>query len=325
MMQLCILFSNNKTCIAYHEIVAGKTFGDLKALFPTDEEWNAFATGAATYLEKAIWYGLFGYVPDGMTYDDARSEANLLAVKGLISGVKIIPTSCHDKASAKKLMANYGYVLVCYPALRTVLTFKMDEEKKVRALRPRSPFALHCATAHATMLQEDQETILQGCLTPRSRKTELAIADERRARKMEIEALKMQLRDSQEKTEVAVARGENMTMKILDMQHTLMCKVDHIAELKKQLEETRAERDAAREDAQKKTATLAERDERIASLEKCIAVIASATQSSAAAAAAPTTPPAAERLRLAIAGWRGPPPSPEEDDINQQDPPPPSA
>ena len=29
MMQLCILFSNNKACIAYHEIVAGKTFGAL--------------------------------------------------------------------------------------------------------------------------------------------------------------------------------------------------------------------------------------------------------------------------------------------------------
>ena len=34
------------------------------------------------------------------------------------------------------------------------------------------------------------------------------IADERRTHKMEIEALKMQLRDSQEKTELAVARGE---------------------------------------------------------------------------------------------------------------------
>ena len=87
--------------------------------------------------------------------------------------------------------------------------------------------------------------------------------------------------------------------------------------------ETRAERDAAREDVQKKTATIAERDERIASLKKCIAVIESASQASAAAAAAEI--PAGERLRLAIAGWRGPPPSPEEDDINQQGPSPPSA
>ena len=37
-----------------------------------------------------------------------------------------------------------------------------------------------------------------------------------------------------------------MTMKILDLQHTVMCKVDYIAWLKKQLEVTRAERDAAR-------------------------------------------------------------------------------
>ena len=128
--------------------------------------------------------------------------------------------------------------------------------------------------AHATtMLQEDQETILQGCLTPRSRKTELAIADERRARKMEIEALKMQLRDSQEKTEVAVARGENMTMKILDLQDSLIRERRWCVRREKELKETRAERDAAREDAQKKTATIAERDERIASLEHCIANI----------------------------------------------------
>ena len=96
------------------------------------------------------------------------------------------------------------------------------------------------------------------------------IADERRTHKMDFMS---QLRDSQEKAELAVARGENMTMKILDLQKSLMCKVDYIAELKKQLEETRAERDAAREDAQEKTATIAERDERIASLEHCIANI----------------------------------------------------
>ena len=96
------------------------------------------------------------------------------------------------------------------------------------------------------------------------------IADERRTHKMDFMS---QLRDSQEKAELAVARGENMTMKILDLQHTVMCKVEYIAWLKKQLEVTRAERDAAREDAQKKTATIAERDERIASLEHCIANI----------------------------------------------------
>ena len=147
------------------------------------------------------------------------------------------------------------------------------------------------------------------------------IADERRTHKMDFMS---QLRDSQEKAELAVARGENMTIKILDLQKSLMCAEREEARLKKKLEETCAERDAAREDAQKKTATIAERDERIASLEKCIAVIASATQASEAAAAAPTTPPAGERLRLAIAGWRGPT-SPEEDDIMQQGPSPPSA
>ena len=62
-----------------------------------------------------------------------------------------------------------------------------------------------------------------------------------------------QLRDSQEKAELAVARGENMTMKILDLQKSLMCAEREEARLKKQLEKTRAERDAAREDAQKKT------------------------------------------------------------------------
>ena len=96
------------------------------------------------------------------------------------------------------------------------------------------------------------------------------IADERRTHKMDFMS---QLRDSQEKTELAVARGENMTMKILDLQKSLMCAEREETRLKKQLEETRAERDAAREDAQKKTATIAERDERIASLEHCIANI----------------------------------------------------
>ena len=96
------------------------------------------------------------------------------------------------------------------------------------------------------------------------------IADERRTHKMDFMS---QLRDSQEKAELAVARGENMTMKILDLQKSLMCAEREEARLKKQLEETCAERDAAREDAQKKTATIAERDERIASLEHCIANI----------------------------------------------------
>ena len=96
------------------------------------------------------------------------------------------------------------------------------------------------------------------------------IADERRTHKMDFMS---QLRDSQEKAELAVARGENMTMKILDLQKSLMCAEREETRLKKQLEETRAERDAAREDAQKKTATIAERDERIASLEHCIANI----------------------------------------------------
>ena len=96
------------------------------------------------------------------------------------------------------------------------------------------------------------------------------IADERRTHKMDFMS---QLRDSQEKAELAVARGENMTMKILDLQKSLMCAEREETRLKKQLEETRAERDAAREDAQKKTATIAERDERIASFEHRIACI----------------------------------------------------
>ena len=101
------------------------------------------------------------------------------------------------------------------------------------------------------------------------------IADERRTHKMEIEALKLrkQLRDSQEKTELAVARGENMTMKILQLQGSLIRERRWCVRREKELKETRAERDAAREDAQKKTATIAERDERIASLEHCIANI----------------------------------------------------
>ena len=131
------------------------------------------------------------------------------------------------------------------------------------------------------------------------------IADERRTHKMDFMS---QLRDSQEKAELAVARSENMTMKILDLQKSLMCAEREETRLKKQLEETCAERDAAREDAQKKTATIAERDERIASLKKCIAVIESASHASAAAAADDDDVPAGERLRLAIAGWRGPPP-----------------
>ena len=96
------------------------------------------------------------------------------------------------------------------------------------------------------------------------------IADERRTHKMDFMS---QLRDSQEKAELAVARGENMTMKILDLQKSLMCAEREETRLKKQLEETRAERDAAREDAQEKTATIAERDERIASFEHRIACI----------------------------------------------------
>ena len=139
------------------------------------------------------------------------------------------------------------------------------------------------------------------------------IADERRTHKMKVaEALELrkQLRDSQEKTELAVARGENMTMKILYLQtlvplaystcdwmpkivqlmfadtrpETWKWRFDAAREqswrvnpktiaLEKQLEEARAERDAAREDAQKKTATIAERDERIASFEHRIACI----------------------------------------------------
>ena len=93
------------------------------------------------------------------------------------------------------------------------------------------------------------------------------IADERRTHKMDFMS---QLRDSQEKAELAVARGENMTMKILDLQHTVICDSRYEARLEKQLEKTRAERDAAREDAQKKTATIAERDERIALVNKCV-------------------------------------------------------
>ena len=100
------------------------------------------------------------------------------------------------------------------------------------------------------------------------------IADERRTHKMDFMS---QLRDSQEKAELAVARGENMTMKILQLQDSLIRERRWCVRREKELKETRAERDAAREDAQKKTATIAERDERIASLEKCIAIIKSAS------------------------------------------------
>ena len=64
-----------------------------------------------------------------------------------------------------------------------------------------------------------------------------------------------------------------MTMKILWLQKLADQNSRYQARLKKQLEKTRAERDAAREDAQKKTATIAERDERIASLGDCMAII----------------------------------------------------
>ena len=107
--------------------------------------------------------------------------------------------------------------------LRTVLTFKMDEEKKVRAafkaMVPTIPLVWQCAAADALVPQ-----------TPAQRDSVLLSATTKR-----------------------------------------------LIELEKQFEKTCAERDAARRDAQKKTATIAERDERIASLEKCIAIIKSAS------------------------------------------------
>ena len=148
-----LLFDNNQIYTAYHGVVPGKTIDDLKALFSTDEEREAFAVGAATYLESPVWYGLFGFDKSWMTYDGACCEAESLEEEGLIKGLQAIPTFCHDMASAKKLKANYECVLAFCPELTTVLTFKMDEAKKVRAAfvdaDPTIPLAWRCAAADA--------------------------------------------------------------------------------------------------------------------------------------------------------------------------------
>ena len=275
--EMQLVFDNNREYVAYHDVVPGKTIDDLKALFPTDEEWEVFAAGAATYLPKQVWDAFLDHPDSVIDYYDAISKAE---EEKMIKSQEMVPPLCRDEAGAKKLKANYERVLAAFPALTTVLTFKMDEEKKVLAAFktevPTLPLAWRRAAADAlaptTPRSLAKDTGLQS-LTPRSRKTELAIADERRARKMEIEDLKSQLRDSQEKAELAVARGENMTMKILQLQDSLIRERRWRVRREKELKETRAERDAAREDVQKKTATIAERDERIASLEHCIANI----------------------------------------------------
>jgi len=272
--EMQLVFDNNKIYVAYHEVVPGKTIDDLKALFPTDEEWEVFAAGAATYLPKQVWDAFLDHPDSVIDYYDAISKAE---EEKMIKSQEMVPPLCRDEAGAKKLKANYERVLAKFPALTTVLTFKMDEEKKVLAAFktevPTLPLAWRRAAADAlaptTPRSLAKDTGLQS-LTPLAKQTELAIADERRARKMEIEDLKSQLRDSQEKAELAVARGENMTMKILDLQKLADQNSRYEARLEKQLEKTRAERDAAREDAQKKTATIAERDERIALVNKCV-------------------------------------------------------
>ncbi len=53
--EMQLVFDNNREYVAYHDVVPGKTIDDLKALFPTDEEWEVFAAGAATYLPKQVW------------------------------------------------------------------------------------------------------------------------------------------------------------------------------------------------------------------------------------------------------------------------------
>ena len=102
--------------------------------------------------------------------------------------------------------------------------------------------------------------------------------------------------------EVNVERTKNAMRKDVQEKATIIIERDErIDMLEKHLDKTCVERDCA-------LATIAERDERIASLKKCIAVIESASHASAAAAADDDDVPAGERLRLAIAGWRGPPP-----------------
>ena len=52
--EMQLIFDNNQNFVAYHEVVPGKTFDDLKALFPTDEEWEMFVMAAASYLPREV-------------------------------------------------------------------------------------------------------------------------------------------------------------------------------------------------------------------------------------------------------------------------------
>jgi len=115
--------------IAYLIPKPGKSRDDVKALFSTDGDWNTFAAGTSTFLTKHVWYGFFGVDDSWMTYDYAQSEAEMLEEEGLITGLKFCPTFCLDDIG-KDLKDNYKCVVAFRPAIETVLTFKIDKEKK---------------------------------------------------------------------------------------------------------------------------------------------------------------------------------------------------
>ena len=172
-----LLFDNNQIYTAYHGVVPGKTIDDLKALFSTDEEREAFAVGAATYLESPVWYGLFGFDKSWMTYDGACCEAESLEEEGLIKGLQAIPTFCHDMASAKKLKANYECVLAFCPELTTVLTFKSatlaERDERIASLEKELKETRKIGDEMVRLLQLQtqviQEAIQQGSLAPLER------------------------------------------------------------------------------------------------------------------------------------------------------------
>ena len=85
--------------IAYLIPKPGKSRDDVKALFPTDGDWNTFAAGTSTYLTKNVWYGFFGLNESWMTYDYAQSEAEMLEEEGSITGLKFCPTFCRGQCT----------------------------------------------------------------------------------------------------------------------------------------------------------------------------------------------------------------------------------
>ena len=248
--EMQLIFDNNQNFVAYHEVVPGKTFDDLKALFPTDEEWEMFVMAAASYLPREVWEALFHppAAADISYYCSVPYEFNK------IEGLQKTQRVCRDEAGALKLKANYECVLARYPLLKTVLAFKMDEEKKVlaafKAMVPTIPLVWQCAAADVLVPQ-----------TPAQRDSVLLSATTKRLIELE-----KQLEETRAERDAARREAQKETA-------TLAERDQRIASSEKQLEETRAELDAAREDAQKKTSTIAERDERIASLEHCIANI----------------------------------------------------